>query len=378
MNQHVSIAPGSLEELPSFLESFSASRIFLVTGKGSFKSSGSAKRLEPILTGYTVQRFHDFETNPMIEDVHRGVALFSQFNPDTVIAIGGGSVIDMGKIVNLWASNGVNAGKFFEGTEKGAVKGRPLIAIPTTAGSGSEATRFATLYTGRTKRSVEHEGLLPDSVILDPTLTESLPPGTTAASGMDALSHSMESYWSIRSTEESKQYACRAIDLILPNLAAATHSPDLDSRAAMLEGAHFAGKAINIARTTAAHAISYPLTSCFKVPHGQAVALSLTSILDFNAGVTDNNVQDARGSKYVRGMLRELSVLLGAKNVAGANKMISGLITKVGLETKLGRLGLREEDIGLITGGGFDPVRAGNNPRLLTEDDVRELLKNLL
>ncbi|MCJ7500265.1 iron-containing alcohol dehydrogenase, partial [bacterium] len=131
-----------IEDISKSLADLSARRIFLVTGKGSFRSSGCERRLQPVLAGHQVQRFFDFEPNPRIEEVHRGVRLFRQFDPDTVIATGGGSVIDMAKIINLWAANDVSAGEFFDGSEPGAVKGFPLIAVPTTAGSGSEATSF--------------------------------------------------------------------------------------------------------------------------------------------------------------------------------------------------------------------------------------------
>lgn len=378
MSQQVIAGPNTLEDLASGLVDLSARKIFLVTGKNSFESSGTAKRLKPILAEYSVQRFHDFDPNPKIDDVHRGVRLFRHLGPDTVIAVGGGSVIDMAKVVNFWAANGIDTGGFFQGSENGSRKGCSLIAVPTTAGSGSEATIFATLYVGQTKRSVEHEGILPDIVILDPTLTKSLPPSTTASSGIDALGHAIESYWSVRSTGESKKYARDAIGLILPNLAAATNSPDPETRAALLEGAHLAGKAINISRTTAAHAVSYPLTSHFNVPHGHAVALSLSSMLGYNAGVTRENVQDPRGSEYVKETLRELWVLFGAKTAAGTMEKINDLIFEIGLETRLSRLGLKEEDVETIAAIGFDPERVKNNPRRVTEDTVKEMLLNIL
>jgi len=377
MARQLRAVPGNLKELASCLEATSARRVFLVTGKDSFISSGCAQRLEPVLADRQVQRFHDFESNPKIADIHRGVELFSCFSPDTVVAVGGGSVIDMAKIVNFWAANDIHEGTFFDGVGQHISKGLPLIAIPTTAGSGSEATRFATLYDGGIKRSVEHDWILPDFVILDPALTESLPPGVTAATGMDALAHSMESYWSIRSTGESKDYARRSIELIFFNLASAVNSPDIETRTAMLEGAHLAGKAINITRTTAVHALSYPLTSHFNIPHGHAVALSLPLIYQYNAGVNEENVRDPRGSEYVLGTLRELASLFGAHSVNEARKRIEDLIRQTGLETKLSRLGVQVEDIGKIVAGELNIDRAGNNPRLVTKVAVRDMLTNI-
>src|SRR5262249_51347864 len=140
-------------------------------------------------------------------------------------------------------------------------RGLPLVAIPTTAGSGSEATPFAVLYVGHVKHSIAGPAMLPDVAIVDPSLTDSMSPALTAVTGMDAFSQAVESYWCIHSTERSKAYARRAIALVLEHLEVAVTAPREENRRAMSKAAHLAGRAIAITKTTGAHALSYPLTS---------------------------------------------------------------------------------------------------------------------
>ena len=159
--------------------------------------------------------------------------------------------------------------------------GKKLIAIPTTSGSGSEATHFAVVYVGGEKFSVAHPiYMLPNVVVLNPSLTYSMDSYQTALSGVDAFAQAMESYWSVNSTEESKKYSIEALELIIEHLPLAVNYND-NSRDIMLHAANLAGKAINIAKTSGAHAISYVLTSKFNIPHGQAVALTLPAWYDF-------------------------------------------------------------------------------------------------
>jgi alcohol dehydrogenase class IV len=158
--------------------------------------------------------------------------------------------------------------------------GKPLIAIPTTSGTGTEATCFAVVYIDKTKYSLKHSSILPDYTIIDPTLTHAMPPLVTAATGMDALAQAIESYWGVKSTHESQAYAREAITLTLAYLKAACQN-EVEARDAMSRAANLAGKAINLTETTACHAVSYPITSYFNVPHGHAVALTLASMFGY-------------------------------------------------------------------------------------------------
>lgn len=290
----------------------------------------------------------------------------------------GGSVIDMAKLINFFFANDIEPEKYLKEGKKNVVKGWPLIAIPTTCGSGSEATHFAVLYLEHKKHSVESQYMLPDVAIVDPGFTLSLPRYEVAVSGMDALSQAIESYWCINSNDESKEYARESIEIVMSNLVAAVNGPERSARLAMAMASHLVGKAINITKTTAGHAVSYPLTSFFGIAHGHAVGLTLSSFLVYNFNVTSNDVLDHRGVLYVKKSIYEIAGFLGQSSVTEAKQKIDDLMHKIGLETRLSSLGIKsEKDIELIIENGFNPDRVKNNPRLLTRDALGTILYSI-
>src|SRR3989338_8074686 len=250
------IGRGSAAKLEGIVSRYKPNTVFLVTGNNSYNISGAKAAVERHLNGVKIIHFCGFETNPKIEDVQRGIGLYRQEIPDLVFAVGGGSVLDMSKSINILSENEGDAADYIQKRAKIERKGKPMIAMPTTAGSGSEATQFAVVYIGKDKYSLDHELMLPDYSIVDPAFTMSLPKDIAASTGLDALCQSVESYWSVNSTGESKEYAGEAIGIIMQNLAEAVNSQSEISRGQMSLAAHLAGKAINISRTTACHAIS--------------------------------------------------------------------------------------------------------------------------
>ena len=378
MTQKEYIGLNSIKSLKSILEEFSAKKIFLVTGKTSYIKSGAKELLGAFLAYYDVQRFWDFDQNPKAKDINQGIEVFSRDDYDIVIAVGGGSVIDMAKLINFSVANNLNLQEHLESPQRNFRKPKPLIAIPTTSGSGSEATQFAVFYLDKTKYSLSDKYILPDVAIVDPYLTTSMPKYTTATTAMDALSQAVESYWSINSNDESKKFARDAIELIKSNLITAVNKPNISSRLAMAKAANLAGKAINITKTTASHSISYPLTSYFGILHGHAVALTLPAMLEYNAGVNENDVLDPRGHKYVQENINEITHLWGQNNAAGTKQAISDLMQKAGLETKLSRLGINsQQDIETIINNSFNSSRIDNNPRKVTKKTLRQLLQQI-
>ena len=345
--------------------------VLLVTGQASYVSSGAEAALGPSLAGYAVTRFSDFSVNPKIEDVREGIAVARRLECDLVIAVGGGTALDVAKSVRTLAAQQGDPLGYVTGEGSIARDGVPLIAIPTTAGSGSEATQFAVVYVDGVKHSLDHPSVLPDYSVVDPALSATLPPAITASTGMDALAHSIESYWSIHSTDASRTHAAEAITLVIGSLADAVARPDPENRTAMARAAHLAGKAINITRTTACHAISYPITARFGVPHGHAVALTLPHMLLFNAGVTREDVADERGVEWVQARIGEIAALLGASDAVDARRRLLDLMGAISLETSLRRVGI--EDVEVIVGEACNK-RLGNNPRRLTQESLRRLL----
>ena len=372
MSQKEIIGKGTIAKLKEILSERKLNNIFLVTGKSSYEKSGAKDAIEPILSDYKVTHFSDFEVNPKVKDIEKGMEIFKKNNCDFVIAIGGGSVMDIAKSINILASNEGNPTEYIKNQKNIENKGKVLVAVPTTSGSGSEATRSAVVYIDKTKYSLDHEFIIPDYTIVDSQLTMNLPKHITASAGMDALSQAIESYWCIDSTEESKDYARKAIKLIMGNLIDAVDNPTRESREAMAEASFLAGKAINISRTTACHAIAYPITSYFGVPHGHAVALTLAQMLVYNSKVTEKDILDKRGINYVHETLKEIAGLIGADDIQDANKRITSLMEEIGLKTRLSEIGVKtDEDIEIIIKNGFNPQRVNNNPRLLTEETLR-------
>lgn len=367
-------------ELDSYLSENRLNNILLVTGKKMYAKCGAKENLDRILMGKNVSRVSDFETNPKAEDI---IGILEKIEPsneiDAIIAVGGGSVIDVSKLIKaFWGSRNPVLG-CLNGNEDVEPAPMHLIALPTTAGSGSEATHFAVVYYDKTKYSIAHEELLPDLALVVPSFLESLPNQIAAASGMDALCQGIESYWSIYATSETRKIARRAIELAWRSLESAVLHKDAISLENIARASHMAGKAINLTKTTAPHAVSYALTSFYGVLHGHAVGLLVPAFLRYNEEVTESDCLDKRGTERVKGAVRDICFLLGCENVNAAVDALYHLMDKIGLETRFLKLGISgPKDIQHIINHGFNPERVNNNPRKLTEENLYSLLEGLI
>ena len=372
MSQKVCFGAGAVRRVGRVLDQLNARRVLVVRGKGSYAASGAERALEPGLHGRSVEFFSDFRENPRFEDVVRGLAAFTASRCDAVVAVGGGTVLDVAKLL---------VGLCTTPDPLAAVQGRaalvgdtvPLVAVPTTAGSGSEATQFAVVYVDGHKYSMSAPCLLPGWAVVDPELTYSLSPKHTAVSGIDAFTQAVESTWSVHSTDQTRAWSATAMLLAFEHLPAATSAPTPRVRRAMSKAAHLAGKAINVTRTTAAHALSYPLTMRYGVPHGQAVCLTLGNLLVFNAATNDAGVADPRGVAHVQQVTAEIIRLLGARGSGEAGERIRTLIRSVGLATSLENLGIAHDEGVRHAVDGVNVERLGNNPRRLSERDLQAL-----
>ncbi len=376
MSQKEYYGLGSIIHIEDILKIEKPQKIFLVSGKSSYRASGAKKALEDLSQNKEVTVFTDFSPNPKLKDVIKGLKLFGE-EQDIVIAVGGGSVIDMAKLINIFAAQKHKPITYIRKEGKLENKGKPLVAIPTTAGSGTEATHFAVVYANRVKHSIAHDSILPAYVILDSTLTLSMPASITASTGIDALSQAIEAYWSVNSIDESRALSEKAIKLILENLKSSVYNPTLESRKAMTEAANFAGKAINIAKTTAAHALSYIFTSKFGIPHGHAVGLTLGLVLEYNAGITDKDCNDKRGMAHVNKVLDQLCLLLNCTGYIEAKNQLNKLMSDIGLEMDVKQLGVKKRDIEEIINN-VNCERLSNNPRVITKKGLSYLLNGLI
>lgn len=360
------------EQLAPLLKRHEAGRILLVTGKRSYQLSGAEAALTPLFEGLKVVRWSDFSPNPTLEEVEAGVALWRAEKPDLVLAVGGGSALDLAKMINGVAASQESARDLLTGVASLAGSPVPVVAIPTTSGSGAETTHFAAVYVDGKKYSVTHESLRPTYSILDASLTHSLPSYLTAATGMDALAQAIESYWSVRSTPESRKFSAEAIQLCAPSLEIVSTAPTDEAREALMQGSHLAGKAIDVARTTAPHALSYVLTTDFGVTHGHAVALTLGSVFAFNAAASEST--DPAELAALRQTMDELSSLLKCPDGEAAAARLTAMMEACGLQTRLRDVGVARSDLPRLAAS-VNPQRLKNNPRALSSEDLGAILE---
>lgn len=377
-NQEEHFGAGSINILENILSRTEAKKIFLVTGKKSFELSGAGKIFRNRFSDFDFEIFNDFGVIPEVESVKTGIERFRNSGSDCIVAVGGGNVIDTAKAVNILSFQAKNPEEYITGKSEITNTGKYFIAVPTTSGSGSEATHFAVVYNGKKKFSLADERILPDCSIVDPELTLNLPPEITAVSGMDALSQSIESYWSVNSTEESRSYSEKAIKSIFENLNSAVSNPDIRNRTEMSKASNLSGKSINITKTTAPHAVSYIMTSEFGIPHGQAVSITLGEFLVYNSAVSEKDITDPRGTGYVRENFVKLLNIMKCRNSDEGRDKIKNLMKSINLKISLKELGISgEREINFIVDN-VNTERLRNNPRKLTSDDLRILLRNIM
>ena len=374
MTQIVHIESGAVRLVGDALKTAGARSVFLVTGNSSFSTCGAEAALQPLNQEYKIRRFSGFPANPTLSSVAEGLAAFRSGSFDALVAVGGGSVIDTAKLIATLSAQDGEPERFLVGRQSIRRQGPPLIAVPTTAGSGSEATHFATVFVEGRKHSVSHVSMLPSVAIVDPDLTTTAPSRLTATCGFDAFSQAMESFWSVRSTDESRQLAEQAVRLVLRHLENAVCRPSPDSRYGMCQASHLAGQAINITTTTVPHAMSYFMTSQFGIPHGHAVGLTLGEVLVFNSEVSDGDVVDPRGVEFVRNAIRQLNRMLGTCDAIASRDMINRFMERLGLETRLGQLGISVGTAQRAMDDKVNSERLRNNPRSFAKAQLYELL----
>ena len=373
MIENIYIGKDSISNLSEILKLHSGKKVFLVTGKSSYEKSGAQKIMESVLKGTPYFRFSDFEENPKLEDVEKGIELFKRENCELTIAIGGGSAIDIAKLINSLSKVEENLIETIKANRLDQ-KPYPFVAIPTTAGTGSEATHFAVMYINGEKYSFAHKDILPEYVIVDSQFTYSTPAYLTACTGADALCQAIESMWATGGNAESKEYAEKAIQLVWKNLKRAVVDNDKDAKDKVSEGAYWAGKAINISKTTGPHAFSYIFTSKFGLPHGHAVALTIVEFFRFNFFVTDNDCADPRGYEYVNTCLQNLIKILEASDIEEAASKLQSFFKEIGIELDFFSLGIDIRNNYSEILESVNVERLKNNPRLINVTNAKKIL----
>jgi alcohol dehydrogenase len=276
---------GAVESLGDVTRGLGARRVLLVTDPGVARAGHAALALRALdCGGLEVRIFQEVIENPTDRCVAAGLEAARSFQADHLVAVGGGSAMDTAKGIGLLLTSGGSL-RDYRGTGKVARALPSLVAVPTTAGTGSEVQSAAVLSDARTgeKMVIWDRNLAPAAAVLDPALTLTMPPAVTAATGIDALSHALESYVSTRATPLSRLFGRDAFRLLLPALARVMRDPgDSRARADMLLGAALAGLSIENSMLGAAHALANPLTAHYGITHGVAVGLVLPHVVRHN------------------------------------------------------------------------------------------------
>ena len=359
----------SYSELYDYLRRYECAAVMLVVDTSFEKLSAYEKimRIEKEC-GCRLVRFDDFIPNPVYSSVEKGVELFKSEGCKAVIAVGGGSAIDVAKCIKLYATANANENYL---TQKVAPNDIELIAVPTTAGTGSEATKFSVVYLNGEKQSVADESIIPYIVVLDATMLYSLPEYQKKSTLCDAFFHAVESFWSVNSDDTSKAIAESVILCISKNYKKYL-SGDREICAVMQNAAYDAGRAINITQTTAGHAMSYKLTSLFGISHGHAVAVANCGLAKYMIDNTDKCI-DSRGKDYLECVFKDLSVMLGGHSMRDLPELLTGFTQYMHFDIP----SATQEQLKILSES-VNPVRLKNNPVGVTPKDAYDIYKNIL
>lgn len=353
--QRILFGNDGINELPGLMGS--AANPLLVC-ESFFVGSPVYNEIEALPLRVTV--FGGFSPNPKDEEAEAGFKVYAKSGCDSIIAVGGGSAIDTAKAIRRKAGGG--------DAEKTA--SIPFVAIPTTAGTGSESTRFAVIYKNGEKQSLSGDELLPDAALLMPCLLSSLPIFQRKCTVLDALCQATESYWSVSSTEESRELSKKAIGIILKNIYDYTEgSTAADGE--IMTASNLAGQAICITTTTAPHAMSYKLTSNYGIPHGLAVALTFPGVIGFMSDGRGECV-DPRGREFLNKRLAELASFYGCEDVGSWADEFRTILKRLGLSAPAVTEGEAE-----ALASSVNAQRLKNNPVFLTAEELKEIYLNM-
>ena len=366
---------GSIDDLETMAPGLLGKRVALVTDPGIVAAGLLERALAPLArAGIEVSVFDAVVADPPQEVVLSAVSAARAFGASGVIGFGGGSAMDVAKLVALLISGEHSIESAF-GVGNARGPRLPLVLIPTTAGTGSEVTPISIVTTGEhEKKGIVSPLLIPDAAILDAALTTGLPPHVSAATGVDAMVHAIEAYTSVNANNNliSKSLAREALRLLVANIErAVAHGSDLDARQNMLIGACLAGQAFANSPVGAVHALAYPLGTRYKLPHGLTNALMLEAVMRFN--------MPAASSEYA-----ELSVAAFPARVANvcahdANRLIADLkdlMQRLGLPSSLREVGVPAEDIESLASDAMQQTRLlVNNPRPLDLQDIENIYR---
>jgi alcohol dehydrogenase class IV len=371
------MGPGSLSQLGEELKRLGGAKVMIVTDQGLIQTGIVRRAFEAIeAAGLAATCFDGVEADPRFEIAILAADQAKADSADLIVGIGGGSSLDIAKVASVLVTNPGPVNSYF-GIDLVPERGLPMVLIPTTAGTGSEATPIAVLSDEheKLKKGIVSPYLFPAVALLDAELTVGLPPAVTAATGMDALIHAVEAYTSRNASWLSDMFAQEAMRLIAENIRIAfADGGNLDARSKMLEGSLLAGIAFANAGVTAVHAFAYPIGAEFHIPHGIANAMMLASVMEFN--VVGNVAKFSRIAGFLGEPTDGLSEELAAKK---AVEFLAKLGEDLKLPKRLREYGVRDEHVPDLAEGVMKVTRLlANNPRELTLKDAEEIYRKVL
>jgi len=360
--------PGASARIGELVKTLGCGSVLLVTDPGVMGAGLLQAGLKGLSqAGVAVTVFSEVEADPPVHVIERAVAMARAAKVNGIVAIGGGSSMDVAKLVALLALSDETLAEIYG---VGLVKGRrlPLVLAPTTAGTGSEVTPISIVTTGENeKKGVVSPVLLPDWAVLDAELTLGLPAHVTAATGIDAMVHAIEAYTSKRlKNPMSDALAREALRLLGGNIhAVCRNGANIEARHNMLFGSMLAGMAFANAPVAAVHALAYPVGARFQVAHGLSNSLVLPQVLQFNALAAEAHYAEI-ADILVPGKGQD-----AASRVAELVKWLSALPVDLGLPTRLREVGIAESDIAALAEDAMKQTRLlVNNPREMTQADA--------
>jgi alcohol dehydrogenase len=367
-------APRSIERLGELARELGARRALVVSDSGVVAAGHFQRGVDALMrAGVDVDVFHGVHENPSTDDVAAGVVVAQRAKPDLLIGLGGGSSMDCAKGINFIYSCGGRMEDYW-GVGKATAKMLPMIAVPTTAGTGSEAQSFALISQAEThvKMACGDARAACRIALLDPELTVTQPPRVTALTGIDAVSHALESYVSKPRNPLSICYSRQAWQLLSVGFPRVLSSPeDLEARGQMQLGAYFAGLAIETSMLGAAHALANPLTARYGVTHGQAVGMMLPQVIRFNGEQVGGLYEDLWRDVAHTDLGKRFANCEDAS--AALSAFVRELVNLAGLETELNRVGVQEDALDQLATEATKQWTGTFNPRPMTRDDFHEL-----
>ncbi len=360
---------GKSSKIEKKFKKYNNKKLLIITGKKSYYKSGAQDLIKFIKTK-NLEFYFKQSSIPELNELKEIIAIINKFKPDFIFSIGGGAVMDLGKTANfLWKANNIvnSIVKSNYNKQKNYCK---LVAIPTTAGSGAEVTSNSVIYINKKKFSVENKNIRPNNFYLYPNLVLNNKSSLKSSSGFDAIAQAVESLISVRSNTKSVEFSIQSLKYSFKSYLKYLKNPNLNNSKQMQLAAYFSGKAIDITKTTAPHALSYPFTAHFGISHGHAVSLTFSEFIKYNF----ENIHKSTSNFSLEDRLKILLKLTQTQNLKELIKFFDAIKQKAKLEGNFKKLNINvNKNLKLIMND-INLLRLKNNPIKLNYNTIKEIL----